>query len=291
MTCPNFNPPAGSRFYIKKGYYETKYNHDRFPRYQCKNKACRRTFSSRASLYSYRDKKPYLNQEIFRWYASGTTQRRLAIVLGVARSTVARKFRKIAAAAQEYHCQKLFNGELKSNYIQFDEMMSYEHTKYKQVSIVLAVRVKTGEILDVEVEPIRCRGSLSKTLPAKFSYWGTQPKTAVGAVLSNLAKYCVRNLSACTIETDDSRFYLNTVKRFLPGATHSRIPGRGKKKSVPSPKKQPKTLFVLNYVCAKIRNDLSRMARRTWVTTKDWTKLRDHLYVYIAWNNGYQLRI
>jgi len=31
--------------------------------------------------------------------------------------------------------------------------------------------------------------------------------------------------------------------------------------------------------------------RRTWVTTKDWKRLRQHLHIYIAWNNGHNLRV
>jgi hypothetical protein len=40
---------------------------------------------------------------------------------------------------------------------------------------------------------------------------------------------------------------------------------------------------------AKIRNDLSRMARKTWVTTKKAEMLQAHLDLYIAWNNGYKI--
>jgi hypothetical protein len=37
-----------------------------------------------------------------------------------------------------------------------------------------------------------------------------------------------------------------------------------------------------------IRADLSRMARRTWSTTKRAERLQDHLDIYIAFNNGYE---
>jgi len=85
-------------------------------------------------------------------------------------------------------------------------MMRFEHTKYKQIGIALAVRVKTGEILDIQVEPIRCRGKLAQTLPSKFKHWGTQRKVIVDSVISTVAKFCVRKPSKCTIQTDSSRY-------------------------------------------------------------------------------------
>ena len=295
-SCPNIGCKSaiasGIKFYIKKGYYKTQHNGERVPRYQCKE--CETTFSSRANLPSFRDKKPALNQQIFKLYASGLTQRRMAILLNTTRATVARKVLKIALSAELHHLKQLSRGKLKTDYIQFDEMMSFEHSNYKQIGIAVSVRVKTGEILDIQIEPIRCRGKLALTLPKKFKHWGTQKKVIVDSVISNLAHFCVRNPSKCTIETDSSRHYVNVIKKHLPLAKHVPLLARGAKKSKLGKKtkrKQPKSLFVLNSVCAKIRNDLSRMARRTWVTAKDWNRLQLHLNIYIAWNNGYRLRV
>jgi hypothetical protein len=48
-------------------------------------------------------------------------------------------------------------------------------------------------------------------------------------------------------------------------------------------------MFDLDYAAAKIRINMSRMARRTWVTTKAEWALQTHLDLYIAWNNGYPI--
>ena len=48
-------------------------------------------------------------------------------------------------------------------------------------------------------------------------------------------------------------------------------------------------LFALNVTAAKLRNDLSRLGRKTWVTTKKLERLDAHLALYLAWNNGYRL--
>ncbi len=48
-------------------------------------------------------------------------------------------------------------------------------------------------------------------------------------------------------------------------------------------------LFVLNFTAAKIRHDLSRMARKVWVTTKKDSFLQAHLDLYLAYVNGYSV--
>lgn len=41
---------------------------------------------------------------------------------------------------------------------------------------------------------------------------------------------------------------------------------------------------------AKLRSDLSRLSRKTWVTTKKLERLQAHVDLYAAWHNGYTLR-
>jgi len=48
-------------------------------------------------------------------------------------------------------------------------------------------------------------------------------------------------------------------------------------------------LFKLNHLFAKIRQDLSRLFRSTWATTKRLEGLYNHLMLYVAWINGYEI--
>ncbi len=97
-----------------------------------------------------------------------------------------------------------------------------------------------------------------------------------------------------TVATDGLRLYGPPIKGVPPNARHEgHVDGRNKKKQqqqAPQGKgKQPfDPLFRLNHTCAKIRADLSRMARRrTWATTKRMWPLQNHLDIYIAYTNGY----
>lgn len=122
--CPRCK--ATGKFYIKKGYFAGKHNHQPVPRYKCKQ--CGRFFSSHTGRPTEGQKKPYLNHDIFKLYASGTTQRRLAIILGCNPKTVARKLVFIASEARKYHEKQVAAGGLTTTHVQFDEMETFEHT-------------------------------------------------------------------------------------------------------------------------------------------------------------------
>jgi len=151
--CPNsscknhLSPKRG--FYIKKGYFITKWNRQRVPRYQCLD--CKKGFSSHTFYCTYRQKKPYLNETIFRLYTSSVTQRRLATVLGVNLKTIVRKFLFLAKNAELLHLQKLAQKEFDLTHCQFDEMLSFEHTRLKPLSIALAVQKKDSKLIAIQV--------------------------------------------------------------------------------------------------------------------------------------------
>lgn len=54
------------------------------------------------------------------------------------------------------------------------------------------------------------------------------------------------------------------------------------------------TSFVMmdeleTFVHARMRNDVARLGRKTWTTTKNLKALENHLWLSVAWTNGYHL--
>jgi len=133
--CPNpecqhhGNAPLG--FFWHKGSYRTKHDRLDVPRYQCKG--CKTTFSSRHGSPIAGQHKPQINEPLAKLLSSGVAQRRAAIVLGINKVTVARKFAWLAERARLAHVAAL------ASYVQFDEMETFEHSKLKPLSISLAV--------------------------------------------------------------------------------------------------------------------------------------------------------
>lgn len=270
-------------FSIKKGYFKTRWNHQLVPRYRCRD--CGRGFSSHSLRSTFGQHRPDLNDPVFQLYASGITQRRMALVLGVNRKTVVRKFLFVARLARSEHERRIAAGELKTGYAQFDEMETFEHSKLKPVTIAFAVRVKTAEVVDFKVARLGYKGPLASLARRKYGPRESKAHEAVHAVLSKL-KACSR--PTLKLVTDANPQYRLRVPRVLTHAVHCptqrRISARtNDRKNFDDP------MFTLNYTAAKIRNDLSRMARKTWVTTKKLERLQAHLDLYIAWNNGYRL--
>lgn len=208
----------------------------------------------------------------------------MAIVLGCNRKTVIRKFLFMAGLARQEHERRLHSGELKTSYIQMDEMLTFEHTKLKPISIALAVRAKTGEILEAQASQMNYLGLPAPVALNKYGPRENLSHIAVEDCLLSIKK-CSKN--HLTIETDKKKSYSGQIKKHLPHSTH--VPMKGRRPFYEGNKDPNKPLFTLNYTCAKIRNDLSRMARKTWVTTKALWALQAHLDLYIAFNNGYKL--
>jgi transposase-like protein len=285
--CENSKKPT-AEFYIKKGYYKTKYNSQQVPRYKCRN--CKRCFSSRAFRPDFKQKKPFLNKEIFKLYCSAMTQRRIAKILKISRQTVANKFVELSVLARRTHEKHIKDGKLKTNYVQLDEMFSYEHTKYLPLSIAVAIRAKTGEIIEAQVAQSHSAVA-KKKVPIKYRHlWRPNlSHVAVEDCIISIEK-CARDPRLLTILSDKTKNYFTTIKTYLPQAVYAQHSGRIPSYIPHANRKQfPNPLFMINHICAKIRADLSRMRRRTWITTKKRDYLQAHLDLYIAWHNGYKI--
>jgi hypothetical protein len=226
---------------------------------------------------------------VLKLYASAMTQRRMAIVLGINRKTVVRKFLFAAYLARKEHQRRIEEGELKTSVAQFDEMESFEHTRLKPLSVAIAVRARTGEILDAQVATMSCKGHLAAVALRKYGWRPDTRNTARRNVLSKIRR-CSRPW--LTVVSDKHPAYPGLIGNLLPHAAHLALSRTSKPDLSISPyrKNQDDPMFTLNYTAAKIRHDLSRMARKVWVTTKKKERLQAHLDLYIAWNNAYRLR-
>lgn len=255
--CAQHQNPVDD-FCINRGSYVTKHDRQQVPRYQCKT--CRKTFGSRRFSTTAGQHKPGVNDQLAKLLSSGVTFRRCAILLKIARLTVSRKFKFMARAARQAHLDFLAAGKLKSGYVQFDEMETYERTKLKPISIALAVRARTGQIISARVAAMNCHGRMAGVSQRLYGNRFDTRERACRNVLKavkSVAKELV------TVATDGKLAYAPLIRQEIPGSSHKVVVGG--RKRVPG---APDPLFRLNHTCAKIRADLSRMARKTWATTK-----------------------
>lgn len=235
---------------------------------------------------TFGQKRPDLNESIYQLYCSATTQRRIAKLLGINRKTVARKFLFLAEQARLAHSAYLENQRCDS--VQLDEMESFEHTRLKPLSIVLAVSPEM-KILCANVASMSYRGSLAHIALRKYGYRKDERSQVLVDSLNQIKPAVVPKSH---IATDANPRYPKPIQAILKPKLltqhHSKLSHPVKRLALRRRNHQD-PLFAVNHTAAKIRHDLSRMARRVWTTTKLSQRLQAHLYLYIAFHNQYAL--
>jgi transposase-like protein len=285
--CKHHTEPAKG-WYVKNGYYKTKHNHQPVPRYKCK--ACKTNFSSHTFRDTYKQKRPELNKLIFKMYSSNTSQNRLAKVLGCNRKTVVKKIRFLACKARNIHEAKL-KTEFEIRVVQFDEMETFEHTRKKPVSISIAVEVerfekdgkwfyRAGRIIDAIAGSMPCKGWLAAK---SRELYGNREDQRYECGMDVLESVKTASSERLKIMSDGKRAYPNMFAEVLPQAEIAVVNRKQNQGSEYDP------MFSLNHTCALLRHDLSRLARKSWVTTKNIEGLQYHLDLYLAYRNGYVL--
>ena len=88
-------------------------------------------------------------------------------------------------------------------------------------------------------------------------------------------------------ESDQNPHYPGDVKRHFPECEHRTFKGRrgaivgqGELKKIGFD-----PLFCLNHTCAMIRDNVNRLKRKTWATTKKAQRLAAHLVLYAHFHN------
>jgi len=299
-VCPNkdcanhTDPPRG--FYRKKGSRPAKHNHQPVPRYQCK--ACGAWFSATQSKPIRQQHRPDFNEQVFKWAVSGASMRRMGLVLGCSKSTIARKVNHLAREAKRHHAAFLADPANRTAYVMMDELETFIHARHQQVSVPVLIRVKTDQILGFTVCRITSTmplgGAGVKPLPPGGTQWVHHDREKMVPALLKAVKPLLK--SPATIATDGDTSYPKWIKDALPGVTHlihhspkETSLGRAKKRADGVPRERD-PLFAINVTHAKMRNDLARLGRKTWTTTKSIKGLENHLWLWVAWTNRYPLR-
>jgi hypothetical protein len=197
---------------------------------------------------------------------------------------VVRKFRFLAEQCRKNQAEFLRQfEEAKLSEVVFDEMETFEHTKFKPLSIPLAT-TPTRQILAVEVASMPAKGLLADKSRKKYGYRKDERPIALKKLFERLVPITQPN---AVFKSDQNPSYPFYLRRAFPKARHettkggrSAVVGQGElKKLTWDP------LFSLNHTAAMLRANMNRLFRRTWCTTKTARGLRDHLALYVHYHN------
>ena len=277
--CPR--SPCQSLHCRKNGTFYRLSDAKHVQRWECKT--CKLHFSSPLFTPTYRQHKRRVNPLVAKLLASGVSQRRIALLLNIHRITVARKLAFLARLAQERHATFLERLP-KVDQVQFDDLVTLEHTKCKPLSVSLAVEAKTRRILGFAVSRIPASGPLAEISRRKYGPRPNHRPRGLQRLFDTVRKVVAPQ---ATLSSDEDPLYPPLVKRNFPRATHRRFPGgRGCVTGQGELKKlRFDPLFALNHTCAMLRANINRLFRRTWCTTKKLEGLERHLAVYMDFHN------
>lgn len=281
--CFSRNPGPNSGPLVRKGSYFRSSDGQRVQRYFCTN--CRRSFSASRWGACFRQKKRKLNSPLEKLLSSGVSQRRAAVILGVNRKTVVRKFRFLSEQARLKQIRWRETLAVRPlSYVQFDDLETSEHSKCKPLSVALAVEPKTRKILGFQVSSMPAKGHLSKVALRKYGPRKDDRGQGWDALFRELKPFVSPR---CEFLSDENPHYPRYLRRHFPMATHPRakgqrgcIAGQGELKKIGFD-----PLFSLNHTCAMLRANMNRLFRRTWCTTKTQAGLIDHLWIYVNYHN------
>ena len=261
MKCPN----CKSEKYRKYGSYKT--NKGKTQVYRCKD--CNKNFSRRTNSINYRKRKQHLREKITKAYCEKMSLSGIARTLNIHRNTVVKYFRENAELARKANEERLGN-DLLTSYVQFDQLETYEHTKRKPVGIQISMRPKTNEVISAKVGYIPVRAlTISKTYSQEWNR-----KAHKSLHIQNMIFETKKALkkSGATLSCDRARNQVKIVKDFCL-EDHIKI--------TPTEKRNKK----IDMLFRRIRNDISRLNRKTICTTKNISQLQNHLDLWIDYHN------
>lgn len=277
MTCPC----CRSTKINKNGFFRRKLSRSYSQRFVCKD--CGKKFSASTFSITYFQKKPMINKLLFSLFCSSTSFRRCATILNVHYETIYYRFLWMTKLAERKQ-QEFLNNYTQPTELYLDEMESIEHTKLKPLTLPLIVD-QDQKILGVSAGEIPAKGHLAEVSRRKYGLRENHSSDLIADLLSKLSK----NYKPLCVKSDAKPSYQNLIKNMWPKVRHLVYSRKSEKKKeqlyLNSEKKVFDPMFAINQRCAKLRDDIKRLARKNWCTTKKPENLRGHLLLYACYNN------
>jgi len=277
--CPRCAAPRS--FLVRDGFYHRADDSKLIQRYKCKQ--CAKKFSAATFKPTYRQRKRRINSILRFCFASNMCPRDIAELAGVNIKTVAARL--VWQAKQSRKKNVLYlnalieqNGPIEC--VQFDDLITFEHTKCKPLTVPIAVIDGVRVPLYFKVASIPAFGLLAKISREKYGKRADTSRRERRKLFGKLAKLLPPDV---VFKTDGHEHYTTLIKQFFPEAKHEvfksvrgSVVGQGELK-----KTRFDNLFSVNHTFATIRAKVNRLNRRTWCTTKNPERLADHIDIFI----------
>lgn len=279
ITCPRCAAPRSS--IVRDGSYFRADDSKFIQRYQCK--PCRKKFSSATLKPTYRQRKRRINSTVRYCFGSNMCPRDMAELVGVNIKTIHARLKWQAKLSREKNRRYLqayikVHGPIRK--VQFDDLVTFEHTKCKPLSVPMAVVDGTRIPLGFRVGAIPASGPLAAISRKKYGKRDDECREKRRELFEELSALVAPDV---VFKTDGHEHYGRLIRQYFPNAEHSvhishrgSIVGQGELKKIGFD-----PLFSINHTFATARAKVNRLNRRTWCTTKSPARLADHLDIFI----------
>jgi len=221
---------------------------------------------------------------VYQMLISGVSMRRISLLVNIHRTTVARKLAYLAWVAKEKQHQYL-KSRPKVKDVQFDDLITSEHTKCKPLSVSVAVENKTRQLLGLEVSQIPASGLLAEKSRKKYGRRSDRRRRGIKKLFERIREYIG---DKPVISSDEDTLYPRLIKQSFPGAVYKQYKGaKSRERGLGELKKlKYDPLFSINHTLAMLRANINRLFRKTWCTTKKRHRLDQHLALYMHFHNS-----
>jgi transposase-like protein len=281
VLLPDLCPSGCRTGVVRSGHYFRKSDRVRVQRYLCAK--CKMKFSDATWSACFGQKKRQWNFTIFKLLTGGYSQRRIALDLNLNPKTVARKFLFLGLKAMEV-LPKLNHFHSPVKEMEFDDLETFEHTRLKPLSVILAVEYATRRILGFRVASAPAKGRIAALSRRKYGPRKDQRKLERRKLFEELKAFVAED---ALIKSDQNPHYQPDVADFFPGRQYQTF--KGKRASVVGQGelkgKGFDPIFSVNHTLAMLRANINRLFRRTWCTTKKQERLALHIALYAIHHN------
>ena len=272
--------------FVLAGKYQREIDKSVVQRYRCCG--CGATYSDATESLAYKQQRRDINLQVFLSLSSLLSLRRIALQVTVSRDTIERRlafFEKVSRQAHGKLLTRLKESDALFQFVQFDDVETFEHTKLKPLAVPLIVSEKERYILGLGVASMPAKGKLAKLSVEKYGKRADE-RPEIWRKTLEIAKPFIHS-GHIALTSDMHVSYPKVIKEVLPNAVHIRkksrracVAGQGElKKGGHDP------MFPLNHTAAMLRANVNRLIRKTWCTTKRPDRLLSHLWLYTLWHN------
>ena len=214
------------------------------------------------------------------------SMRRFSILFKVSRTTVKRKVEFLAQEARKSQEKWLKSQPEPFRLVQLDDLETFEHTKCKPLTISLFIEPRRSKILGFKVSRIGAKGKLTQISRKKYGKRPNESFKKREELFKEIKPYICENV---IIKSDKNPHYIKPIKKHFPNCKHKVF--KGKKSSTTGYGELKKTgfdpLFGINQGFGMLRDNLKRLSRRSWCTTKKLEALEDQLAIYVDFHNQF----